>query len=85
MLTNGSVRVLWFGCIDDCDGILPGGILTHSTTARVLRYGDGLQTELSLPLWLNIVPRTDVDRVLATLVHDLELHNWTVTTGIVRI
>ena len=65
--------------LDDCYRVL-----THSTV-RVLRYGDGLQTELALPLWLNIVPPADVDRVIATLVHDLELHNWTVTTGIFQM
>lgn len=45
-------------------------------------YGAGLQTELSLPLWLGIVPKDEVRTVIEALVADIGIHNYHVTSGI---
>ena len=46
-------------------------------------YASGLQTELALPLFLDIVPEAQQQAVLETLVRDIENHDKHVTTGII--
>ena len=45
-------------------------------------YATGKQTELAIPLYLGLVPKEHVTKVLASLVGSIEANDYHVTTGI---
>jgi alpha-L-rhamnosidase len=62
------------------------GATTHPYHYRRYKngsYASGLQTELSLPLFLRIAPTGQEAAVLDSLISDIIAHDYHVTTGII--